>query len=101
MSKPVRRLRPALVLIALAPLTLGLQGCLAMAVGGAVVGVTGAVVGTAGSVAVGTARVGGHVVASGVRAATGSGRDRDEEQRGRRDRRDRNDAHEEGDENRR
>ena len=51
-----------LALVAALPATLMLQGCLTMAVGGAVVG-------TAGKVAVGTARVGTHVVAEGVRLA--------------------------------
>ena len=68
-----RRMSMIGVLIAMA---LSTQGCLAMAAGGVVVGAAGAVVGTAGAVTVGAAKLGGHVVASGVRAATGSGHDR-------------------------
>jgi Trk-type K+ transport system membrane component len=68
-----------LAIIAALPAVLALQGCVAMAVGGAAVGVAGAVVGTTAAVTVGAARVGGHVVASGVRATTGSGRHHDEE----------------------
>lgn len=51
-----RRLVPTIALIAVA---LGLQGCLAVAAGGAVVGAAGAVVGT-------TAKVGGAVVGAAV-----------------------------------
>lgn len=76
-----RPLRSVLALTALAALSVGLQGCLAAAAGGMAVGAAGAVVGTAGAVTVGTARVTGHVVASGVRAATGSGRERQDRRR--------------------
>lgn len=78
------RFRPPRALLAAATaaaLSLGLQGCLAAAAGGMAVGAAGAVVGTAGAVTVGTARVTGHVVATGVRAATGSGRDRQDRRR--------------------
>jgi hypothetical protein len=68
-----------LAIIATIPAVLALQGCVAMAVGGAAVGVAGAVVGTAGAVTIGAAKAGGHVVASGVRAATGSGHHGDDE----------------------
>ncbi len=51
-----RRLVPTIVLVAAA---LGLQGCLAVAAGGAVVGAAGAVVGT-------TAKVGGAVVGAAI-----------------------------------
>ena len=61
------------------------QGCVVMAVGGAAVAVTGAVAGAAGSVAVGTARFGGHVVASGARAASGTGNQDDRRKDTRRD----------------
>ena len=49
---------PRLALALILPIALGCQGCLAVAV-----------VGTAGSVAVGTAKLGTHVVAEGVRMA--------------------------------
>jgi NAD/NADP transhydrogenase alpha subunit len=52
----VRRLVPAAALMIAA---LGLQGCLAVAAGGAVVGVAGAVVGA-------TAKVGGAVVGAAI-----------------------------------
>lgn len=51
-----RRLIPTIALMAAA---LGLQGCLAVAAGGAVVGAAGAVVGT-------TAKVGGAVVGAAI-----------------------------------
>ncbi|MDP2260379.1 MAG: hypothetical protein Q8J89_11760 [Caulobacter sp.] len=51
-----RRLVPTIVLVAAA---LGLQGCLAVAAGGAVVGAADAVVGT-------TAKVGGAVVGAAI-----------------------------------
>lgn len=51
-----RRLIPTIALIAAA---IGLQGCLAVAAGGAVVGAAGAVVGT-------TAKVGGAVVGAAI-----------------------------------
>lgn len=53
---PRRRLIPTIALMAAA---LGLQGCLAVAAGGAVVGAAGAVVGT-------TAKVGGAVVGAAI-----------------------------------
>jgi len=53
---PARRLVPLAVLMTAA---LGLQGCLAVAAGGAAVGVAGAVVGT-------TAKVGGAVVGAAI-----------------------------------
>jgi hypothetical protein len=56
-----------------------LQGCLAAAA----VGAAGTVASTAVGVTVGAARVGGHVVASGARAVTGSGRHRDDEEQNR------------------
>ena len=74
------RVRLTLIGGALIVMALSTQGCLAMAAGGAVVGAAGVVVGTAGAVTVGAAKLGGHVVASGVRAATGSGRDRRSDQ---------------------
>lgn len=52
----LRRLIPTVVLMVAA---LGLQGCLAVAAGGAVVGATGAVVGT-------TAKVGGAVIGAAI-----------------------------------
>jgi hypothetical protein len=53
---PLRRLIPTAVLVAAA---FGLQGCLAVAAGGAVVGAAGAVVGT-------TAKVGGAVIGAAI-----------------------------------
>lgn len=73
--------RRSLLLATLIVAMPALQGCLAVAAGGMAVGAAGAVVGTAGAVTVGAAKVSGHVVASGVRAATGSGRDREERRR--------------------
>ena len=52
----VRRVFPLLIVLAAA---VGLQGCLAVAVGGAVVGTAGAVVGT-------TAKVGGAVIGAAI-----------------------------------
>lgn len=51
-----RRIYPLLILLTAA---IGLQGCLAVAVGGAVVGTAGAVVGT-------TAKVGGAVIGAAI-----------------------------------
>lgn len=53
---PLRRLAPTAALMIAA---LGLQGCLAVAAGGAVVGVAGAVVGT-------TAKAGGAVIGAAI-----------------------------------
>jgi hypothetical protein len=53
---PVRRLVPVAALMIAA---VGLQGCLAVAAGGAVVGAAGAVVGT-------TAKVGGAVIGAAI-----------------------------------
>ena len=60
-----------------------LQGCLAVAA----VGAAGTVASTAVGVTVGAARIGGHVVASGARAVTGSGRHHDDDDRDDRERR--------------
>ena len=70
----LRFTRPLLVLA----LALGCQGCVAIA--------AGTVVGTAGAVTVGAAKLGTHVVASGVRAAIPGESRRERERRERRER---------------